>query len=77
MKNAFQLSTSCAVSPYRKNDKGNMTKKVWLESQYIYRGRRRPALSFVTSFLILDKQGAAAPFDKYRKSFHGYYDKIK
>ena len=38
--------------------------KVMLESHSNeYRVRRRPAYSFVTSFLILAKQGAATPFD--------------
>ena len=64
MKNAFQLCTSCPIFPYIKNDKGNMTKKVGLKSHSdVYRVRRRPAYSLVTPFLILAKQGAAAPFD--------------
>ena len=32
----------------------------------VYRVRQRPAYSSVTSFLILAKQGAAAPFDLHR-----------
>ena len=41
-----------------------MTKKVGLKSRSdIYRVRRRPAYSSVTPFLILAKQGAAAPLD--------------
>ena len=39
-------------------------KKVGLESHSdVYRVRRRPAYSSVTPFLILAKQGAAAPLD--------------
>ena len=62
MKNAFQLSTLCVVSSYINND--NDQNKVGLKSHTdVYRVRRRPAYSSVTSFLILAKQGAAALFD--------------
>ena len=75
MKNAFQFTTSCAVSPYIKNDNGYYDQnKVGLESHSnVYRVRRRPAYSSVTSFLILAKQGAAAPMDYYHKIQHNLY----
>ena len=48
--------------------------KVGLESlSDVYRVRRRPAYSSVTSFLILAKQGAAAPFDTFPVHRWGFY----